>query len=241
MRMPETREEAVEIFEKWINQRPGLDVRNYGTDRDGLRAFHEEQASIREDKARAIEALRTFEGMPYDAAMLQAAMNHAFSGRLVFNDRGELDYTTGGYWPTEYRKAAAAVLEQYISDCRRNGIGIPEDVLVEHGQTITVEQLKAINKGHGGHFFDPGAMRFFNSKVHGPVYVGSDGWYFVTSEQHESNPRKYTIRKMDKEGNISQPEGLFDGFQKYNTLGSAQKAAKDYAKQGIGIATRKQP
>jgi hypothetical protein len=239
-RMPETRTEAVEIFEKWIAQKPGLDPRNYfseWSDQNGRRAYRQEQESIRKDRGKAIDALRTFEGLPYDAEVLRDAMRHAFSGRLQFNDAGELDYTTGQYWPTEYRSAAATVLEQYISDMRRKGIGIPADAVVPHGQTITVEQLRAISKGHGGHFFDAGSMRFFGSKVHGPVYTGADGWYFVTSEQREETARRgYTVRKMDKEGDISEPEGHEMGFQRYDTARDALKVAQVYATQSVRLA-----
>jgi hypothetical protein len=245
-RMPETGTEAVEIFRKWINQRSGIDSRNYFSDwrdQDGRRAFRQEQQSIQADGDRARVALSEFSQMPYDPVVLADACRHAYSGRLDFNARAELTYTTGQYFPTEYRKAAASVLEQYVSDMRRKGIGIPADAQKQHGETITVSELKAINAGHGGHFFDADAMRFFNSKVHGPVYTGTDGWYFVTSERNDgafgspSNPRKYTVRRMDKEGDISEPEeDGHDNFQRHDTLKYAQTVARKLAERSVMLA-----
>jgi hypothetical protein len=230
-KMPATQTEAVAIFEKFINQRPGLEVGNYGTDRDGPRAYREEQASIREQKGRAIEALRTFEGLPYDAEMLKGAMRHAFSGRLQFNEKGELDYCTGQYWPTEYRAATATCLEQYISDMRQSGVGIPAIAVVPLGETITVEVLKAINVGHGGHFFDTSTMDYFKSKVHAPVYCGSDGWLFVTSEQQDDDAKRgYTVRKMGVNGDMT----TIGEYEEYETLRLAQKVARQLAEQSKG-------
>lgn len=252
--MPATREEAVTIFKRWINQRAGLDPANYGCHLeqakyssrqqqiDALQSMRQEARSIQNDGKRARLALAEFASLPYDAEVLRVAMRGSFSGRLQFNERGELDYCTGQYFPTEYRKAAAAVLVEYVCAMRQRGIGIPESALIQHGETITVSELKAIAKGHGSHFFDAGTMRFFNSKVHDPVYTGADGWYFVTSEQDTGIgkggtpfPRKYTVRRMDKDAEIDEPEpGGHDNFQKYSTAAQAQRVARQLAEQSRG-------
>jgi hypothetical protein len=101
---------------KWINQRPGLDADNY--DRASYAA---EVRSIGRDLQDARALLRAVELRPsITAAVLRDAFQSAFSGRLSWDGK-RLDYMTGQYWPTEYRRAAAAVLASalwsYWRDC----------------------------------------------------------------------------------------------------------------------------
>lgn len=133
----------------WVNQRPGLDPRNYGG------GYRDEARSITRDLRDARRLLRAVEwrtdSIPVE--VLRDAFR-AFSGRLSWHycahgqtaattcgkchktwcgdcdpapaaachwcagrgystakpGAGRLEYTTGQYWPTEYRKAACAVL-----------------------------------------------------------------------------------------------------------------------------------
>ena len=57
----------------------------------------------------------------------------------------------------------------------------------------TTTELKQLARDCGNHFFSPGAMRFFNSRVGAKVYRGR---YFVTSEQYSEEPRRYTLRSF---------------------------------------------
>lgn len=107
----DTRKEALLLaLRQWINQRPGLDARDY--DRASYRS---ESRQITQDRSDALEILAAVALRSYVTAdhILQAA-KHAFSGRLTITETApgefKLDYCTGQYWPTEYRKAAAAVL-----------------------------------------------------------------------------------------------------------------------------------
>ena len=82
------------------------------------------------------------------------------------------------------------------------------------------------NRKPEGHFFDKDTMRFFDSRLSGSGYKLNGIVYFITSEQqHESQefggtrPRKYTIRVMNKEGNIND----IGGFQKYQDSASAKR------------------
>lgn len=95
----------------FANQKPGLDYGNYGD----ASAYRSECRAITNDLHDARELLATVswrEGITADD--LKSAMARAFSGRLTWtpdgNGSGTLDYTTGQYFPTEYRKAACAVL-----------------------------------------------------------------------------------------------------------------------------------
>jgi hypothetical protein len=100
-------------LDAFIRQRPGLDYRNY--DRASYAA---EVRSIGRDLQDARALLRAVELRPsITAAVLRDALS---PGRLSWDGK-RLDYTTGQYWPTEYRRAAAAVLASalwsYWRDC----------------------------------------------------------------------------------------------------------------------------
>jgi hypothetical protein len=104
------RDAILAAVRKWINQRPGLDADNYGRDPAGKEAYWADAAGIKQAGDDARRMLRAVELRPsITAAMLRDAFQSAFSGRLSW-DGARLDYTTGQYWPTEYRRAAAAVL-----------------------------------------------------------------------------------------------------------------------------------
>lgn len=56
-----------------------------------------------------------------------------------------------------------------------------------------MDALRYDARQRGSHFFDEGAMRFFNSRVLPTVYGGR---YFITSERFDdSTPRRYTLRE----------------------------------------------
>lgn len=78
-----------------------------------------------------------------------------------------------------------------------------------------------------GHFFDADAMKFFKSKVYNVFQVNEKYIYFLTSERfvnyfpsYHSEPRKYTVRVMDK----NTFEILDNDFQKYSSKAAAEKA-----------------
>lgn len=132
------RKEAIcNALAAFIRQRPGLDPRNYishGADDAGRRAYFSEQRAIARDKRDAetlLLAVRHNDGISADY-ILEAARS-AYSGRLTltletrermpaatsaggnYADRPytetlcKIDYCTGQYFPTEYRRAVAAV------------------------------------------------------------------------------------------------------------------------------------
>jgi len=82
-----------------------------------------------------------------------------------------------------------------------------------------ITQVKKAHKAQGGHFFDPQAMRFFNSKVESKVYAGR---YFVTSERCGSSiarsKARFTVREVAPEGEIV---GDLFGFQFHDSLEGA--------------------
>lgn len=108
------RDAILAAMRKWINQRPGLDPRNYGYDVDGRAAYLAEARGIARDGRDARTLLAAIEARPgITATDLRRALAQSFSGRLSWDGR-RLDYTVGQYWPTEYRAAAATVLSRAV-------------------------------------------------------------------------------------------------------------------------------
>ena len=111
----------IEALYTWINKRPGLDPRDYirgWDDRDGRAAYFSEARSITKDLHHAREMLAYVSRRPsITADDLLTAARSAFSGRLTIREgleRAEVEYCTGQYWPTEYRRATCAVLASAI-------------------------------------------------------------------------------------------------------------------------------
>lgn len=105
----------------FIQQRPGLEFCNYGN----VSSYRAELRSIGKDLKHArtlLSAVEWRDGITADD-ILNAAKG-AFSGRLHIEEtqpgRFTLDYCTGQYFPTEYRRAACAVLSSALWDYWRS-------------------------------------------------------------------------------------------------------------------------
>lgn len=104
-----TKSQIIEALDTFIRQRPGLDYGNYG-DRKSYAAEVRSIGRDLKDARTLLQAVTWRESISADALII--ASRHAFSGRLTIVTEGDtvrLFYTTGQYWPTEYRKAVAAV------------------------------------------------------------------------------------------------------------------------------------
>lgn len=237
-------------LENWIKQRPGLDFRNYGSlppYRAELRSItkdrHRAQKAL--DEARALNPqrpelladafTRAFSGRL--SWVVDEAPSVDFTcpcGLYVHSTRrkanqvhiedcpylGHLEYCTGQYWPTEYRKAAASVLETYIATWRQAEADA-------HPQTFTyrtIEDVKAANRQIGNHWFDRSTMRFFNTKLESGLIGGR---YFITSERMDENhPRRFSVR-------MAKPDGTIDtvrDFGKFDDREDAREAIRDLMK-----------
>jgi hypothetical protein len=106
----------IDALGAWIRQRSGMDFRNYGD----LSAYRSESRSITRDLHDARTLLRYVSMSQITGEQLTGAFR-AFSGRLSW-DGERLDYCTGQYFPTEYRKAACAVLASAIWGYWRDGL-----------------------------------------------------------------------------------------------------------------------
>jgi len=96
----------------YASQNPGLDFANYGS----MPGYRGDSRMISRQWHDVVESVRCalYAGVT-DAHIREACR----SDRLSIDDSGRIDYTTGQYWPTEYRGAVARVLNYA---CRIAGI-----------------------------------------------------------------------------------------------------------------------
>ena len=102
----------IAALRKWIAQRPGLEFGNYGD----VSAYRSEMRSITRDlqDARAMINYVAWHDSITADMILEAADN---GGRLTMaadGDKVTIDYVTGQYWPTEYRRAVCALMARVI-------------------------------------------------------------------------------------------------------------------------------
>jgi hypothetical protein len=88
--------------------------------------------------------------------------------------------------------------------------------IAEDQQTL---RMTYRNRKPDGHWFDPGAIRFFRSRIGRVIRVGKV-WFFVSSEQPPQGDRRYTVRRMAEDGDI----GTVGEFCAYETRREANKA-----------------
>jgi len=126
----------LDALSAFMNQRPGLEPGNYidmyRPDPEGRKAYFAEARSITKDLHHARTLMRAVElSDSITADDLLKAAPRAYSGRLTITEesgpmqnagyygisgeaalwrRAKIDYCTGQYFPTEYRRAVCAVL-----------------------------------------------------------------------------------------------------------------------------------
>ena len=105
---------AAQLLSNFVNQRPGLDPRDYGGGREGWLLYRREAAEISRDLSDFRELFNlAFNLYGGQFPELVADYLSKSSGRLTLKD-GKLQYITGQYWPTEYRPAASRCLVSLI-------------------------------------------------------------------------------------------------------------------------------
>lgn len=124
----------IEALYRFINQRSGIDFRNYsgGDWKASREAFMGDYRPMIKHGKQARQMLREVELRDSITVQNLLDASRAFSGRLQFreDDKGNVtvDYTTGQYFPTEYRSAACAVLAQCLWDYWRDGCETGEEI-----------------------------------------------------------------------------------------------------------------
>ena len=114
----------IDALHTFANKRPQLEFNNYGD----IKSYRAESRAITKDLHHARQLLRALElSQSITGEDIIRASEHAFSGRLSINvtDDGlvKLDYCTGQYFPTEYRKAVAAICASALWTFYRNQCG----------------------------------------------------------------------------------------------------------------------
>jgi hypothetical protein len=134
-----SKESLLIALRAFVAQRPGLEFGNYGD----VSAYRSEMRSITRDCTEARALLRYVERSGITAERIVAASLRAFSGRLNLAPSGEgwrIDYCTGQYWPTEYRRAVCAVLASaiwyYWRDDESTGESLRRNARLEFGRGI---------------------------------------------------------------------------------------------------------
>ena len=93
----------------FIAQRPGLEPGNYisgWNDTEGRRMYRAESRQITRDRHHAEHLLHYVERCSVPAEYLRQSL----TGRRLTWDGAKIDYCTGQYFPTEYRRAAGSAL-----------------------------------------------------------------------------------------------------------------------------------
>jgi hypothetical protein len=102
----------IAALHKWIAQRPGLEFGNYGD----VSSYRSEMRSITRDlqHARTMVNYVAWHDSITAEMILSAADN---GGRLTMaadGDKVTIDYVTGQYWSTEYRRAVCSLMATVI-------------------------------------------------------------------------------------------------------------------------------
>lgn len=119
--------QALQVF---IAQRPGMDPRNYGD----WASYRQESREVTRDRAHAETLLHSVEWRDsIGADAIIEGFRGAFSGRLKITEAPDgkvtVDYTTGQYFPTEYRRAVCAGLSAVLwGYFRSNGAQTGDDI-----------------------------------------------------------------------------------------------------------------
>lgn len=122
------RERILSALMKFARQRPGIDPRNYfetWRDSEGVKAYRREVREVTADLADLREIMKSVRWRENVTAGDLIRATRAYSGRLLIIEDSESDavcieYCTGQYFPTEYRKACCAVLASALWDYQRS-------------------------------------------------------------------------------------------------------------------------
>ena len=154
------RDMILDLLAAFIRQKPGLEFGNYGD----ITSYRSEMRSITRERHIAELLLADVRWRTsIDEARLRDAFR-AYSGRLSLIDRPDgsmaLDYCTGQYFPTEYRKAVCAVLARALWDSAREnappdaGFHEPHSNLTNLGDYLRSQFRREYGPSIARRFFD---------------------------------------------------------------------------------------
>ena len=102
----DTKPAIIAMLEKFARQRPGMEPGNYGD----WKSYRAELRTVTRDLAHARTLLSAVEWSGITADDIIRAADGGRLGIKVDGERVRIDYCTGQYFPTEYRKAVCRVL-----------------------------------------------------------------------------------------------------------------------------------
>ena len=119
---------SVQLLCKFVNQRPGFDLANYGS----MKYYRQDYNECLKDRNSFYELLNLAQsryGNNFNEALTKQLTES--NDRLTLVD-GKLQYITGQYFPTEYRNAACRVLvsliwNDYRDEKREDGSNVYAD------------------------------------------------------------------------------------------------------------------
>ena len=157
------KELLLQCLRGFIKQKPGLEFCNYGD----VSAYRAEMRSITKDRH---EAERLLDNVAWRDSItandIIEASKRAYSGRLTITRPAAdgcfvIDYCTGQYFPTEYRRAVCAVLASALWDYWRDNM--PAGDLMHNSETG--ETLKRYNGMRAGDYLRQQARREFGRGI----------------------------------------------------------------------------
>ena len=141
-----TKQTIIDALNRWIAQRPGLEFGNYGD----VSSYRAELRSIGKDlqHARAMVNYVAWHDSITAEMIMSAADNGGRLTLTVNGDKVTINYVTGQYWPTEYRRAVCALMSSVIwawlrENCEyKTGDDIRKAARRELGQSIANRWFK---------------------------------------------------------------------------------------------------
>ena len=153
----------LDALSAFASSRPGMEPGNYGD----WRAYRSEQRSVTRDLHQArtlLAAVRWRDSITADDIL--AAAKSAYSGRLEIKERNggfAIDYCTGQYYPTEFRRAVCAVLAQALWYYTRDH-AMPS-AIVENGEKFYPHAGGKRNTQSGGDWLRTHFKREFGNTI----------------------------------------------------------------------------
>jgi hypothetical protein len=132
------KQQIIDALRKFIGARPGLEFANYGD----AAAYRAEMRGITRDLGDARTLLRAVE---WRGVTAEALLEAARGSRLTINADASLDYCTGQYYPTEYRRAVAAICARALWNHWRSP--------ATTGDTLRNTARREFGRGLAGRYF----------------------------------------------------------------------------------------
>lgn len=148
--MHPTREILLDLLYTFVESRPGIEPGNYAS----WSSYRQECRRVTRDlhDARAMLGLVAFSGI--SAPQLKAAFRHRLTLGQDSTGHPCIDYTTGQYYPVEYRKAVSRVAADALWDYYREDFAASAKRGESAGDAIRRCFRQAIGKRLADRFFN---------------------------------------------------------------------------------------